>query len=140
MEEILSSDVRKNLKKEFSALSGNVRLVAFTTKGLNDRFNDIAVKICEEFSGLNDKISFEHRDLGSDEAKKSGIDSSPVILFNPDKYNIRFMGAPIGEEGRSFVATIMMVSTGNGVLSKPSIERLKELKEPRDVIIFVTPT
>ena len=140
MERILSSDLQKNLKKEFSSLTGDVKLVVITKKGRNDQFNDIAVEICKEFSGLSDKIHFRHIDADGDEVKQYEIDSSPVILFNPDKYDIRFMGSPLGEEGRSFVAAIMMVSMGQGVLSGGSIDRIRALKDPREIMVFVTPT
>jgi len=140
MKDILGADVKEKLKKEFETLSGDVRLLVFTRKGLNDEFNEFAVTICREFSELSDRISFEHKDADSEDGGRYGIESSPVILFNPDSYNIRFMGAPLGEEGRSFVAAIMMVSKGRGILSAPSVERIGTLKEKREILIFVTPT
>lgn len=140
MQEILSSDVKETLKKEFESLTGDVRLIVITQKGHNDQFNDIAVEVCREFSELSDKIAFRKLDTSSEEAKQYGIDSSPVILFNPDTCNIRFMGAPLGEEGRSFVSAIMMVSMGKGILSDSSIDRIRGLKDSREVMVFVTPT
>ena len=140
MAPILSKDVKKNLKKEFEALTGEVSIMVFTQKGHNDQFNEFALSICKEFSELSDKISFQQLDGKSEEAKKYKVTSSPEILFNPDRYDIRFMGAPMGEEGRSLVATVMMVSTGRGILSESILERIRGLKDPREVMVFVTPT
>ena len=140
MDPILSKDVKKNLKKEFTALASEVHIIVSTQKGHNDQFNEFALSVCKEFSELSDKISFNQIDGKSEEAKKYKVTSSPEILFNPDRYDIRFMGAPMGEEGRSLVATIMMVSTGRGILSESSLERLRGLRAPREVMVFVTPT
>jgi thioredoxin reductase (NADPH) len=140
MDPILSEDIKKELKKEFKSLTGDVCINVFTQKGQNDQFNDFAVTVCKEFSELSDKIHYHQFDSKSEEAKEYELTSSPEILFNPDRYDIRFMGAPLGEEGRSFVATIMMVSAGRGVLSESSLERIKGLKDPREIMVFVTPT
>lgn len=140
MDPILSKDVKKELKKEFKSLTGDVSIMVFTRKGRNDQFNEFALTVCKEFSELSDKIHYQQLDGKSEEATRHKLTSSPEILFNPDRYDIRFMGAPLGEEGRSFVATIMMVSTGKGVLAEASLERIRGLKDPREIMVFVTPT
>lgn len=140
MDPILSKDVKKELKKEFKSLTGDVNIMVFTQKGRNDQFNEFAVTVCKEFSELSDKISYKQSDGNSEEAEKYKVTASPEILFNPDRYDIRFMGAPLGEEGRSFVAAIMMLSTGRGVLAETSLERIRGLKDAREIMVFVTPT
>ncbi|UCG79216.1 MAG: hypothetical protein JSV21_05180 [Nitrospirota bacterium] len=140
MDPILSTDIKEKLIEEFASLSGNVDIHVYTAKGINDKYNEYAVKICEEFSGLSEKISYEEHDLDSDEARRYGVKSSPSILFSPDRYGIMIMGAPLGEEGRSFVAAIVMVSSGKGILSESSDERLRGLKDKREIMVFVTPT
>ena len=77
--------------------------------------------------------------IGEEESKKYDVEHSPTILFNPEEYKIRFTGAPIGEEGRSFIETIVMLSRKESGLTKKSKQQLKELTEKRNVMVFVTP-
>ncbi len=46
----------------------------------------------------------------------------------------------MGEEGRSFIMALLMVSTGKTFVSDDSRQRLKRLKEKRHVRVFVSPT
>ncbi|GBE35842.1 thioredoxin reductase [bacterium BMS3Bbin06] len=140
METVVTPDMRDILKKEFSKLKDTVVLKVFTKKGLNDRFNEFTVSLTEEFSSLSKKIKTEYFSLDSGEARRYGIDTSPVILISPDRYKIRFMGAPMGEEGKSIVAGVVLASQGKGLLSAESAKRLKELGEPREIMVFVSPT
>lgn len=140
MERVITPDIADIIRKEFSTLQNDVRLLLFTKEGLNDKFNEISLQLCSELAELSSRINLTHLDLKSREAEQHGITTSPVILLSPDKYRIQFMGAPIGEEGRSLIASIAMVSSGRGMLSAASTERIRELKEPRELIIFVSPT
>jgi thioredoxin reductase (NADPH) len=140
MDRIITVDVAETLRKEFSTLRDDVHLVVFTKKGKNDKFNDFSVNLCRELSEVSKKIRWKHHDGDSKEAQKYGITTSPVILINPNKYRIQFSGAPLGEEGRSLIAAITMVSHGHGVLSEEPAKRVRELKDPREVLVFVSPT
>ncbi len=140
MPEILTEGIRKVLKREFAALTADVELLVFTRKGLNDKFNEITVGLCRELEALSGKIHFKHREADGGEAERYGVTTSPVVLLNPDRYRIQFMGAPVGEEMRSLVLAIRMVSQGRGVLSGASAAKLKGLKEQREVMVFVSPT
>lgn len=140
MERIIAADMVDVLRKEFSGLTGDVNLLVFTKKGLNDRFNEFTLSLCKELSELSEKMNLRHHGLRSKEAKEYGIDTSPVILLNPERYRVRFMGAPLGEEGRSLVAGINIVSHGHGLLAEGSTKRLQELKDDREILVFVSPT
>src|SRR5574340_1075222 len=71
---------------------------------------------------------------------KHGITRTPTLLLQPEKYRIRFIGAPAGEEARTLVLSLIMASTGKTILSDQTKARLADLKEPRNVKIFVSPT
>lgn len=146
-EKVLTKDVRKILKESFVQLHDNVRIVVFTKKGENDHYNKFAVGLTAEISELDGRLKAEFYEIGGPESKKYRVERSPTILINPDRYEVRFTGAPAGEEGRSFITAIIMASSGNTVLSKQSKERLKGLREPGDgpaepkrVRIFTSPT
>ena len=68
------------------------------------------------------------------------MDRSPTILIQPDRYRIRYVGAPAGEEGRSFIETLLAVSTGQSGLQPASRQALAALAEPRRVRVFVSPS
>ena len=137
---ILTEDVIKTLEDGFSVLKDDVSIKIFTKKSQNDKFNDFTVNLINELKAIAPKIKPEFFKLGSDEAKRYNIEMSPTILLAPDTYNIRYMGAPIGEEGRSFITALILLSTGKQLLSEDSIKRLERLKEKRRVRIFVSPT
>ncbi len=140
MEPVLTDDVKEVLKKEFASLKRDVRLLLFTKSGVNDKFNEYAKKLCRELSKLSHRIDYKHHRADSKEAKRYDITTSPVLIINPGEYDIRFLGAPAGEEGRSLIAAIVMVSHGQGMLAEESRKRLKELDEQREVMVFVSPT
>jgi thioredoxin reductase (NADPH) len=51
-----------------------------------------------------------------------------------------FRGAPLGEEGRTLVMSMILASTGQGALKESSVKKLQKLDERRLVKIFVSPT
>lgn len=136
----IPEDGRKQLDKFFEHLQGPVELAVFTEEGTNDVYNEYMVKFMRDIDRLSEKVSTSFHDLDSPEAKQYGVETSPTLLLNPEKYDIRFQGAPLGEEGRSFVEAMMLVSTGKSGLSTVSKKMLDELKEERRVQVFVNPS
>jgi len=137
---IIPQDQLEIVRQHLKTLKKDVELEVYTKKGLNDEYNQFVTKLCREFSKLNPKIKVTFRRVGSQYALKKGIDRSPVILFNPKQYSIAFYGAPAGEEGRTFIQTIKMISEGSTLLSEQAQQRLKELSEEREIMVFVSPT
>ncbi len=135
----ISLDSRNALKERFKDLKDQVQLDVFTRKGENDPYNTVSVQFCLDLSRLSNKIRTKVHSIGDESSKRYDVEYSPTILFEPEKYNIRFTGAPIGEEGRSFIETILMVSSSESGLSKRSKKALAALDEKRDVMVFVSP-
>ncbi|HTZ17995.1 MAG TPA: thioredoxin family protein, partial [Dissulfurispiraceae bacterium] len=138
--EPITEDIKKILHDTFNTLKDDVVIEVFTKKGENDAFNDATVSLVKALSEITPKIKPAFYSVGDDIAKKKGITRSPTILLAPDKYNIRYTGSPLGEEGRSFIVAIIMVSTASVVLNEVSLKRLGELTEKRAVQVFVSPT
>lgn len=136
----LPEESRKHLEEHFGSLEAPVTLVIFTQEGENDPYNEYIHKFADDLSRLSEKITIESHDLDSDIAREHGVEASPTVLFNPDTYDIRFRGAPLGEEGRSFINTLFLVSLGRSGLSEASRNLLAELDEERTVQVFVNPT
>ena len=134
----LPDDAKKILGERFKQLKEKVFLEVFTKDGVNDQFNTLITLFAKELSKLSDKIIVNFHKVGDDFSKKYAVTRSPTVLFNPEKYSIRYTGAPFGEENRSFIDAIIMISQRKSFLSKESKEMLSQLKEPRDVKVFVT--
>ncbi len=137
---LIPEDTRKQLTKIFDSLPNTVSLQVFTQEGVNDVYNEYLVKLVTDVSKLSPKLEAGFHALDSEEATKYGVATSPTLLVSPDKYRIRFTGVPLGEEGKSFIESIIMASSGDSGLSKASKEALAELTESREVSVFVTPT
>ena len=138
--EIITDDVKAQLRETFKDLKDDVYIEVFTKKGLNDPFNEAVIKLIKAIAEITPKIRPMFYKIGDGVSKKRGVERSPTLLINPDRYSIRFTGAPLGEEGRSLIISILMASTGKVLLSEASLKRLREIDSRRDVQVFVSPT
>lgn len=136
----LPEDARTRLLELFQNLDAEVPLKVFTAPGLNDAYNEYVVQLVTDMARLDSRIRPEFHGLEDEAARTYGVQSSPVVLMAPDQYHIRFVGAPVGEEGRSFLSALLHVSTGNSGLSETSRAILRQLDKPRKAQVFVTPT
>lgn len=137
---IITEDVKKILKDTFKELKDTVTIEVYTKKGINDSFNETTTELISALAETSPEIKPSFYTIGDEISKKRNVFRSPTILIAPDKYNIRFTGSPLGEEGRSLIMSILMASTGNVVLTGESLKRLKELDSKREIKVFVSPT
>ncbi|QJB56929.1 FAD-dependent oxidoreductase [Pseudodesulfovibrio sp. zrk46] len=136
----LPEDVRKQLTTTFKDLKNPVTLEVFTKPGVNDEFSKYMVSFCTDLARLTDKIVVKGFEIPSARADELGVTASPTLCINPDDYHIRFLGAPLGEEGKAFITSIMLVSLGMHGLSDMSVPILDTLEEERLAQVFVSPT
>jgi thioredoxin reductase (NADPH) len=141
---IIDEESAKSLKEKFSnEMKRKVKVKVFLDE---EEKIEGSTKFIEEFlkelKDLSDgKINFEIYRKDSEEAKKYVVDKAPTILIDPDNsYKIVYLGLPLGEEAWAFIDTIVQVSKDESLLSNKSKEKLKQLKEEREIMIFVTPT
>ncbi len=141
-QEIIPDDVKRAIKESFNeGLKEDVVLEVYTQKGKNDQFNEAAVSLIRTLAELSDKLKVSYHTIGDQQSVKRNVTRTPTVLIAPDKYRIRYTGAPVGEEGRSFLIALMMASTNTGLLTEESIARIKDkLRERRDIQVFVSPT
>ncbi len=138
--EPITEDIKKILHDTFKGLKEEVVIEVFTEKGTNDAFNDATISLIKSLAEISPKIKPSFIRIGDELSRRRGITRSPTILLAPDKYDIRYTGSPLGEEGRSFIVSIIMVSTASVVLKEESLARLAALKEKRKIKVFVSPT
>lgn len=137
---VIPLDIKEKLREEFKILKRRIAIYVFTREGENEQFNLFSIKLVQELSQLSDKIEVKFYKISEPESEKYNIKRSPTILIDPENFNIRYTGAPAGEEGRSFIESILMASLGFSVLAKQSKEQLAKLKEKRHIMVFVSPT
>jgi thioredoxin reductase (NADPH) len=139
-EPLISKESAKVLKKEFENLTEPVKILVFTAEEVNKPFNEFTKRLFSELAGISEKIKPQFEDIGGELSKMYDVSRSPSVLIGPEKYNIRLTGAPSGEELRTLMLTLVMVSTGISLLSEPSRKRLADLKDKRSIKVFVSPT
>ena len=135
---------RKAVQERLAKLVGPVKAVVFSQE-MECMFCRETRELIEELAELTDKLQVEVKDFIKDskEAEKLGIDKIPAIalLGEGDKdYGIRFYGIPAGYEFVSLMESLELVSKGQSGLSTASKEKLKGLKKPLALQVFVTPT
>ncbi len=140
-QELIPEDVKQTIKETFlEQLKEDVAIEVYTLAGINDKFNGFSVDLVRSLATLSDKIKASFHLVGDAQSQKRGVTRSPTVLIAPDKYRIRFTGAPMGEEGRSLLMAITMASSGMTILSEPAIKKLSDLHEKRAVQVFISPT
>lgn len=130
----------EELKRLFSILKNKIHIFLFTKKDNNQVYNDIAGNVLRWFGSISDKIEVNPYSLSHRFAQKYNVKYSPTLLFEPETYGIKWLGAPVGEEGRAFVELIILLGTGKSTLSEDSEKILSNIYEKRHVRLFVSPT
>jgi len=133
-------EVEENLRVAFNALPHKVPVMLFTEKGQNDVLNKAARDLLRSFNKISDKIDLSEFDLNGAEAKKRNVNSSPTLIFDPDRFSIRYLGVPYGEEGRTLVGMMLLLGFRTSNLSEQSGKMVKKIGSKREVKVFVSPT
>ncbi len=136
----LPEDQRKALAVFLKDFKETVPVHLFVKPGENDAYADFAHSLMKDLVRLSDKITLNLHSKDEKANTEFGVTRFPTLLIAPEHYSIRFTGAPAGEEGQAFLHALMMVSTGKSFLSAQGKDLLKELEEPRQVKVFVSPT
>lgn len=135
----LPEDTRRDVTRLFMKLTGDVSLEVFTSAGQNAPYNEYLVKFVRDLTRLDGRIKATFFDLADPAAASRGADFSPTLVFAPDTLHLRYLGAPLGEEVRTFMELLLRVSARQSGLSEASKKRLATLAAPRRVTVFVNP-
>jgi len=128
------------LASVFQNMNNDISLVLFTSPGKNDLFSEGARQVIRAIREMTPKIDLREYDLNHELAQKWNVEHAPTILFDPENYNVRWLGAPMGEEGRCFVEALIMMGYRETNLNEESVKVLQKIQSPRDVKIFVSPS
>jgi thioredoxin reductase (NADPH) len=128
------------LRKTFEQLPNDIPLLLFVEKGADNVFAQATRQVIRAFRELSPRITLKEYDLHHELARKYNVESSPTLLIAPDKYAIRWRGAPMGEEARTFLETLILVGLGKSNLSADSHRVIRRIDSPRRIKLFVSPT
>lgn len=130
----------KQLRQTFDNMPREIPLYLFVDRGRDDVFVQSCRQIVRAFRELTPKISIKEFYLDHELAAEYGVDSSPTLLIDPDHYNVRWLGAPMGEEGRSFLEAMILIGMGKSGMSDQSHAVIEQIDAPRQIKVFVSPT
>jgi thioredoxin reductase (NADPH) len=139
-EDAQMQQVRRELAELFQAIHFEIPIFLFAQPGKNDVFSDAARQALRFFRQLTDKIVLREYTLSHETAKKWEVNHSPTLIFDPDRYNIRWLGAPMGEEGRIFLEALILIGSRKSNLNGQSLQVLKKIDQPRNIKVFVSAT
>ncbi len=130
----------QQLRRTFEQLPNDVPLLLFVDKGSDDVFAQATRQVIRAFRELSPRITLKEYNLNHELARRYQVGSSPTLLVAPGKYDIRWLGAPMGEEARTFLEILILVGLGKSNLSEASAKVIRRIDAPRRVKVFVSPT
>jgi thioredoxin reductase (NADPH) len=138
--EMASQAYLQQLKATFEQLPNEIPLYLFTAKGHEDVFTHANREVIRAFRELSSKITLREYDLEHELAKEWDVTHSPTLLIAPEHYSIQWLGAPMGEEARTFLEILILVGLGKSQLSEQSLKMINRIDSARQIKIFVSPT
>lgn len=130
----------RQLEVVFQKIPEIIPVYLFSRPGENDVFVEAARKAMGYFTRMTGRIILHELDLSHAQAEKWKISHSPTLLIAPEKYGIRWLGAPVGEEGRILLEALIYVGFRQTGMSDASRKVLDQIKDRRDIKMFVSPS
>jgi thioredoxin reductase (NADPH) len=144
---MLSDDLRTQLRQWFEHLTRDVSIYLFTdfkfqtddTVRLGEEAR-VFLQFINELQDLSERIKFDIYNQDHELAGKWGVDRNPTVVIAPDRYNIRYLGIPLGEESRTFLEMLILVGSGRSRMDDQAAKVVRRIDSPRNVRVFVSPT
>ena len=129
-ENLMQEQAKAELVAVFEKMPYEIPLILFTDPGKNEVFNQGARDLIRSARELAPKISLREYDMTHKMAQEWQVEHPPTLLFDPDNYQIRWLGAPLGEEGRTFLEALIMMGYRKTNLNKESLKILNNIQSP----------
>jgi len=140
---LIPDEHKEHLRMELNEkLEKPVKIIMFTQE-VECQFCMQTRQLINELAALNDKVKVEIYDFlkDSEKAKEYGVDKVPAIVIVSEKdYGIRFYGIPYGYELQTLLEGVINVSRGRTDVSEETRKKLREIKTPVHIQVFVTLT
>jgi thioredoxin reductase (NADPH) len=139
-EPAMAAQVDHQLVDIFDKMPYEIPLFLFTSPGKNDLFSQAARQVIRLVREMAPKIDLREYDLDHKLARKWKVKYPPTLLVDPEHYHVRWVGAPMGEEARSFVEALIMMGYRDTNISDESLKILHKIESPRKIKLFVSPS
>jgi glutaredoxin-like protein len=140
---LIPEEHKEHLKSELNEkLENPVKIIMFTQE-VECQFCSQTRELMSEMATLSDKIKVEVYDFVADaeKAKQYGVDKVPATVILGDKdYGVKYYGLPFGYELQTLIEGLINVSKGKTNIPEETKQRLKEIKVPIHIQVFVTLT
>src|SRR5512143_4081979 len=113
----MEEKAESRLRELFEKMPYPASVFLFTDEGRNEPFNQAAWEILQILHRVSPQVQIKEYDLGHEQARNWNIRTSPTLLFDPERYRIRWLGAPIGEETRTLIIALQMLGYRSTALS-----------------------
>ncbi|MDJ0990333.1 MAG: pyridine nucleotide-disulfide oxidoreductase, partial [Desulfobacterales bacterium] len=130
----------QQLRATFAQMPNDIPLLLFTDRAQEDVFAQANRQVIRAFRELTDRITLREYGLDHEKARELNVTVAPTLVIAPDQYNIRWVGAPMGEEARTFLELMILVGTGQSNVSDQSLKVLDRIDGPRNVKVFISPS
>ncbi len=130
----------QQLRNTFAQMPNDIPLLLFTDRARDDVFAQANRQVIRAFRELTDRITLREYGLDHEKARELNVTVAPTLVIAPDKYNIRWIGAPMGEEARTFLELMILVGSGQSNASDQSLKVLDRIDSPRNVKVFISPS
>ena len=130
----------QQLRATFAQMPNDIELLLFTDRMQDDVFAQANRQVIRAFRELTDRITLREYGLDHEKARELNVTVSPTLVIAPDNYNIRWIGAPMGEEARTFLELLILVGSGQSNASDQSLKVLERIDSPRNVKVFISPS
>lgn len=134
---------KDHLRKELEEKLEKPVTIAVFTQEVECPFCMHTRRLIEELATLNSNIRVETYDFVADgeKAREYDIDKVPAIVIIGEKdYGIRFYGLPYGYEFQTLLEDVIAVSKGRTDLADIVKQKLREIKTPVSIQVFVSLT
>ncbi len=139
---IISAETQRQLEEIFEKeLDKNVRIVLFSQAINCDTCEtaELLLKEIEQISKGKIRVEVYSPVIDKSIAEKYGVDRVPTIVIEGEKdYGIRYVGLPSGLEFSTLIHGIINVSKRKPNLSEDTLEKLKNIDEEIELMVFVT--
>lgn len=138
---MLTAQNKTQIEDIFEELDGPVTIHLFTD---GCETCEDTLDLNRDIADLSDAITVEEHDLDGDAAAEFGADkygTGPVqVIEGGEISGVSYFGIPAGQEINSYLSDIVAVSRGETQLPDAVKAELREIDEPVELKVFVTPT
>ncbi len=138
--QLSEKEAKEQLRLFFANIPRTISLILFSHPEKNELFAEGTRKVIRAIREITDKVTLREYNLEHKLAKEWQITRSPTLVFAPETFNIRWLGAPLGHEVHTFMAALGIIGYQEPGLSREAMKVLAKLDSPRAIKVFVSPT